>query len=239
MSSARLPDDRADAPSQSRLTWLIPLGLVALLGLLYAFWPAFQAFADEAYAVAASGDQERMQAWVQGFSPWGFAIILGLMLAQSILAVIPSMLMMVVAVLAYGPLVGGVLAWGGLLLAATLAYGIGRALGPVTVDRLVGAKTERKVARFVDRYGIWGIIAARVAPAISTDAVSFVAGLVEMRYVRFILATAVGTLPLTVLVAWLGRDIDRLQTGLIWVSVVSLVLFVGYVVYDRKVKGGG
>lgn len=232
---SRAPRHDGDAaPSQSKLTWLIPLGLLALIGALYAFWPAFQSFADEAYRVAASGDQARLQTWVQGFGPWGFVVILALMLAQTVLAVIPSILMMVVAVLAYGPWVGGLLAWGGLLFAASFAYGIGRSLGPVTVDRVVGAKTERKVTRFVERYGVWGIIAARVAPAISTDAVSFVAGLVRMGYVRFIAATAAGTLPLTVLIAWLGEEYTRLKTGLIWVSVVSLVLFVGYVLYDRR-----
>ena len=85
----------------------------------------------------------------------------------------------------------------------------------------------------LERYGVWGVVAARLSPVLSTDAVSIVAGLVGMRFWRFVLATAAGTLPLTVLVAWLGADIDRLKTGLIWVSVVSLATFVGYVAYDR------
>ena len=63
---------------------------------------------------------------------------------------------------------------------------------------------------------------------------SIVAGLVGMRFWRFVLATAAGTLPLTVLVAWLGADIDRLKTGLIWVSVASLAIFIAYVIYDRQ-----
>jgi len=50
---------------------------------------------------------------------------------------------------------------------------------------------------------------------------------------RFLFATAVGILPLAVLISFLGADIDRLRNGLIWVSVISLVVFVAYVLYDQ------
>lgn len=219
---------------QSKWTWMIPLGVLALLVGLYFVWPGFQNFINDAYRVLRSGEQRQVEQWVKGFGGWGFAVIILLMFLQTIIAFLPSLITMVVAVLAYGPVLGGFLAWGGLLLAACLGYGIGRSFGPVLSESLIGSKTEKKVEHFVDRYGIWGIIAARLSPVFSTDAVSIVAGLVSMNFFHFILATAAGTLPLAVLVAWLGADIERLQTGLIIVSVVSLVTFIGYVIYDRK-----
>jgi len=209
------------------------VALLALLTGLYFVWPGFQRFIDDAYRVLSSGEQAQVEQWVSGFGGWGFAVIIALVLFQTIVAFLPSLVTMVVAVLAYGPVLGGLLAWGGLLLAASFGYGIGRALGPVTVDRLIGTKAEQKVEDFVEQYGIWAIIAARISPVLSTDAISIVAGLADMAFWRFLLATAIGTLPLTVLVAWLGSDIDRLQTGLIWISVISLAIFIGYVVYDR------
>jgi uncharacterized membrane protein YdjX (TVP38/TMEM64 family) len=220
--------------AQSRLTWLVPLGVIAALLLAYFVWPGFRSLVDEAYRVVTSGDRAQLEAWVSGFGAWGPALIYALMVAQTLLAFIPSLLVTVVPVLAYGPLWGGLLAWSGLLLAALVAYGIGRSLGPVTVERLIGHKTERQIEGFVERYGIWGVVAARISPALSTDAVSFVAGLVKMRLWRFALATAVGTLPLVVLVAFLGSDLERLRGGLIWVSVLSLGAFVLYVVWDRR-----
>lgn len=219
---------------QSRLSWLIPLGVIAALVLLYLVWPGFQALTDEAYRVVTSGDRAQLEAWVSGFGPWGPALIYALMIAQTLLAFIPSLLITIVPVLAYGPVWGGLLAWSGLLLAAFVAYGVGRALGPATVERFIGHKTERQIEGFVERYGVWGIVAARVSPALSTDAVSFVAGLVKMKLWRFGLATGLGILPLVVLVAFLGSDLERLRGGLIWVSVLSLVTFVLYVVWDRR-----
>src|SRR5690606_25642220 len=162
----------------------------------------YRAFVDEAYNVFSTGDHTQTQEWVRGFGAWGFVVLLALMLMQTILAFLPSLVLMVVAVLSYGPLLGGLLAWSGMLLAATLGYAIGRGLGVATVDRLLGPATEKKMMRFVDRYGIWGVIAGRISPVLSTDAVSIVAGVGRMRYLHFIAATAAGTLPLTVLVAW-------------------------------------
>ena len=230
----RASDRRRSRLARAGKAWLVPLGVFAAVGALYTLSPAAREFAQDAYAALGSGDRARTEQWVRGFGAWGPATVLLLMIAQTVIPVIPSVLLMVVTVLAYGPLWGGALTFGGLLLAASVAFGLGRALGPATVGRLVGERTERKVEEFVDRYGAWGVIVARISPVISTDAVSFAAGLVGMRFPRFVLATAVGTLPLTVLVAWLGEDVDRLQAGLIWISVVSLAAFVAYVIRDRR-----
>ena len=219
---------------QSRLTWLIPVALIGMLGLLYLVWPAFEGFVDKAYHLLSREDRQGFEAWINSFGAWGPLAILAVMLLQTLLAVIPSVLIMVVSVLAYGPIWGGVLAWSGLLAAALMAYAIGRSLGPVTVDRLIGHGTEEKMEHFVDRYGVWAVVAARVSPVLSTDAVSLVAGLVRMDLLPFLAATAAGTLPLTILIGFLGTSIERMETGLIWVSVASLALFAAYVVYDRS-----
>lgn len=237
-STKEEPEKGGGEAKQSRLTWLIPLVIIGALVLLYFVWPGYRNFISEAYGVITSGDRGELERWVSGFGAWGPLLIYALMIAQTLLAFIPSLVVTVVPVLAYGPLWGGLLAWSGLLLAACAAYGIGRALGPVTVERFIGQKTERKVESFVKQYGIWGVIAARVSPALSTDAVSFVAGLVRMGFWRFLTATAAGTLPLVALIAFLGRDFDNLRGGLIWVSLISLATFALFVVWDRRRKRG-
>lgn len=228
--------DRNGSPArgQSEWTWIVPALLLAVLAGLYFVWPEYQQFMDDAYGALSSGSRQRVQRWVQGFGAWGFLAIITLMLLQTLLPFLPSLLPMVIAVVAFGPVLGGVLAWGGLLIAACLGYGIGRVFGPVTIDRLIGGKTEQKVERFVDRYGIWAVVAARLSPVLSTDAVSIVAGLVRMRFRAFILATAGGTLPLTVLIAFLGAEAQRLKTGLIVISAVSVAAFVAYVIFDHR-----
>lgn len=225
---------KSDVARQSRWTWIVPLGLVGVLVGAYFLWPSFNDFVSEAYSIFSDGDQERTRAWVRGFGAWGFVVLVAMMLMQTIIAFLPSLVLMVVSVLAYGPVLGGGLAWGGMLLAASLGFVIGRGLGVAAVDRIIGPETEARMLRFVDRYGTWAVIAARISPVLSTDAVSIVAGMAKMRYVRFVIATGIGTLPLTVLVAWLGADVNRLQSGLIWVSIISIGMLIAYIAYDFR-----
>ena len=86
----------------------------------------------------------------------------------------------------------------------------------------------------MEKYGFWAVIITRLAPFLSNDAISFVGGILRMGYWKFIGATLAGILPLAALIGYLGENRERLKSGLIRVSVISLVLFIGYVIYNRK-----
>ncbi|MBB6610755.1 TVP38/TMEM64 family protein [Pontibacter sp. Tf4] len=211
------------------LTGLIIISLV----LSYFIFPGFKENMQEGWHVLTSGDEQRISDWVNQFGLWGPFFIILAMVAQMFLLVVNVVLLMLVAILAYGPVWGSVIAIVAVLVASTVGYMIGKSVGEAGVRKLIGKKTERKVSEFMDEYGIWAIIVARISPFLSNDAVSFVAGFATMRYWQFMLATVAGIVPLTVLLAWLGGNNERLKTGLIWVSVASLLLFIGYVVWDK------
>ena len=221
---------------QSKWPLIISLLIFSALIASYFLWPAFQQFLNEAYQVLTSDDQQRIAQWVSQFGAGGPLLIILAMIAQMFLFVIPSVLVMVVTILAYGPFGGSVLVLAGVLTASSLGYAIGAYLGPVTVSRLIGDSTEKKIEKYVQDYGLWAVIIARVSPVLSNDATSFVGGLLRMGYWRFIGATVVGILPLTLGIAYLGGSTERLKTGLIWVSAVSLLAFIGYVLYDQQKK---
>lgn len=218
---------------KSKFTWLIPVTTLLLLIGLYFVSDSYRNFMTDAYRKLSGGNPEEIQSWVSEFGAWGFAVIAFLMVLQTLIPFLPSLVIMVVSVLGYGPIWGSALAWGGLLLAGSIAYTIGNLLGPSGTVKMIGKNTENKMEDLVDRYGFWGVIAARISPVISTDAVSLVAGIVKMNYFRFITATAIGTLPLIIAIAWLGQDLNRMKPGLIAISVVSLAVFAIYVWIDR------
>lgn len=210
------------------------LGIVLLIAGLYFFWPSFHESVNQAFAILVSGDRERLNEFFKQFGIWGPVAIILAMTAQMFLLVIPSTALLVVSVLAYGPLGGTLISLLAVSVASTVGYLIGRKLGPVTVDKLIGSKTREKTEYYVERYGFWIVIVARFSPFLSNDAISIVGGLLRMSYWRFMGATFIGILPLTAIIAYLGETNERLMTGLIWVSVISLIAFVAYVIYDHR-----
>ena len=221
---------------KDKLPLIISVTVIAVLVGLYFAFPEFHNWVKTAFKTLTSDDRNRIKAYVDQFGAWGPAFLVLAMVAQMFLIVINVVALMVVAVLAYGPFWGSVIALTGILTASTVGYWVGRALGPHTIERLVGKKTTKKMETNVERYGFWGIIVVRLSPFLSDDAIGFVAGLLKMNYWRFMLATFVGVLPLTVLIAWLSTEIDRLTTGLIWISVISLAAFLVFVWIDKRKK---
>jgi uncharacterized membrane protein YdjX (TVP38/TMEM64 family) len=184
--------------------------------------------------VARSGDREELSRWVQSFGAWGPILLLCLSIAQTVLFVVPSTLVIIAAVLAYGPWWGGLLAMGAVLLGAAFAYTVGWWIGSSGVRRMVGKRTETKVCRFVERYGFWGIVAGRLSPAFPHDALSLVAGFATFGAAKFALATAIGAAPLIVLVGFLGESFDRLKTGMIWIGLVAFLAYVVWMIRDAR-----
>lgn len=229
-------DDAIETASvkKSKAPLYISLSIVAAILLSYFFIPQVQDFLDEAWLTLSSGDEQRIEDWVSRFGWIGPLVIVLAMVLQMFLLIIPTIALMVVSILAYGPIWGSLIIFVAVYCASTVGYLIGAYLGPVIVEKLLGVKTERKIGDFIEDYGFWAVIITRLNPLLSNDAISFVAGVLRMGYWRFIGATIVGIAPLTIFLAIIGRSNDTLINGLVWGSIVSLVLFILYVWWDKK-----
>tara|TARA_Y100000588_G_C14185538_1_gene895698 strand:+ start:658 stop:1362 length:705 start_codon:yes stop_codon:yes gene_type:complete len=209
---------------------IIIIGLVAA----YFFIPGVRDFLTEAWTVLTSNDEERITNWVSDFGWMGPTMLILAMVAQMFLIVIPSVALMVVSILAYGPIFGSLIIFAAIFTASSVGYFIGRYFGPVIVEKLIGPSNKVKIEDFIDDYGFWAVIVTRINPFLSNDAISFVGGILKMGYWRFIGATLVGIAPLTIFIAIIGKSTDGLKTGLLWGSLVSLAIFILYVWWDKK-----
>lgn len=223
-----------DRQKQSKWPLYLSIILVASLVLLYFINNDVNQFFSEAWEVLSSGNEEKIAKWVEQFSWWGPIVIILVMVIQMFLMVIPSVVVMVVSIIAYGPVFGSLIILLSIFSASSVGYVIGRSLGTPIIERILGAKSKEKIEGFLVKYGFWAVIITRVSPFLSNDAISFVGGILRMGYWRFIGATMLGILPLTVFIAFLGETNDRLKTGLLWVGVISLVGFVFYVWWDKR-----
>lgn len=232
-----MPEDiQTTSVKKSKAPLYISSAIIAVIILSYFFIPQVQESLNTGWDVLTSGDKQRTEEWVSQFGWFGPLIIILTMIVQMFLLVIPTPILMVVAVVAYGPIWGSLILFTAIFLASSFGYFIGRYFGPVIVEKLIGPRTEKKISSFIDDYGFWTVIVIRLSPFLSNDAISFVGGVLRMGYWKFIGATMIGISPLIIFIAYLGGDYERLKTGLIWTSIISLVLFIAFVWWDKKVR---
>jgi uncharacterized membrane protein YdjX (TVP38/TMEM64 family) len=228
--------NKTPRPKKSKLPFYLSLFLVAILVTSYFLIPSVNDFFNEAWNVLTSDDEARVKKWVEGFGWLGPIVIILAMIIQMFLIVIPTILLMIVAILAYGPIWGSILIFTAVMLASSVGYIIGKYVGTSLIERLLGEKTTKKVISFIKDYGFWAVVITRINPFLSNDAISFVAGILKMNYLKFIGATALGIAPLILLIAITGQNTDSLKIGLLWGSIGSLIIFGAYIWWDKKRK---
>ncbi|MBT0608365.1 TVP38/TMEM64 family protein [Aequorivita echinoideorum] len=221
---------------KSKLPLFFSLFIIVVLILLYFLEPTFQDFCQQAWQILTSNDEEKINNWVTGLGWWGPLVLIAAMVVQMFLIVIPSILLIVVSVLAYGPILGSIISVTAVVLASTIGYFIGRYIGPWFAAQILGKKKERTISRFLDDYGFWAVVITRINPFLSNDAISFVAGILKMDYFKFISATLAGIAPLILFLAIMGENFQTLKTGLLIVSVISLFIFGIYLWIKKRHK---
>ena len=217
---------------QSKAPLLIGLALIAVLVGSYFVFPGFQDGANEAFDVITSEDQDRIQKWVKQFGALGPIVLIFSMAVQMFMLIVPNILLFIISIICYGPVWGSLISLAGVTASSTLGYFIGKKLGPHAIDRFVSQNTQDKIGVFIERYGAKAVAIMRLS-SLSSDALGFVAGILEMSYKKYILATLSGILPVIILIAIYGRS-GKIETALIWIGGISLVLLIVYIILDKN-----
>jgi uncharacterized membrane protein YdjX (TVP38/TMEM64 family) len=188
--------------------------LVGVVGTIIVL--AMLAPAREAVTALASGDVATIRAWVLGFGVWAPVASVALMLLQTLIAPLPSSPVTYANGLVFGVWWGALLSWSSALVAAALAFGLSRAFGRPVAERLVTRAALEWSDAFFARWGAWAVVVGRLLPVVSFDVVSYGAGLTPMRFGGFLLATAIGMIPGTLLYTWLGHVGGTSGAALLW-----------------------
>jgi uncharacterized membrane protein YdjX (TVP38/TMEM64 family) len=97
----------------------------------------------------------------------------------------------------------------GLVLGSALAFQTARWLGRRHLGRLVGAKLAARLDHLAETMGGRVIFWSRMLPAVNFDWISFVAGMTSIRFLPFIIYSALGMLIPTALVVAAGDGLAR------------------------------
>lgn len=224
----------SSSSAPSALPRAVALGLIGGVVVAYFFVPAFAAEIDVAWTYAADGDTDALASWFARYGWWGPVVVVSFFVLQMFLLFFPTWIPMVVAVIGYGPLWGSFISLAGVLAAGVVGYRIGAGGGRRTLARVLGPERHARLTTWLDGYGFAGVALFRLSPLLSTDAVSFAAGAAGMPMRRYLLATVLGTLPLLAIIAYFGRDVSGLKTGMWWAGGLGLVAFSTYAYLKRR-----
>jgi uncharacterized membrane protein YdjX (TVP38/TMEM64 family) len=156
------------------------------------------------------------QAWVEGLGFAGMALY-ALLYALVTVLLGPAWLLTLGAGFSFGLLRGVLTVWAGATAGAALAFLIARHLARSRVEKWTGGDSRfRAIDRAIAQKG-WKIVALlRLSPLVPFTISNYVYGLTGIRFLPYLLATAVGMLPLVFLYTSFGvagREAARLASG--------------------------
>jgi len=152
----------------------------------------------------------------------------------------PPTLLTIAAGLVFGPVQGVVFAILGGNAAATVSYLMGRYFGRGLLDADKGFGAVRRYADWMRGNGFESVLLMRLLWA-PFDPVSILAGFLRIDWRRFILATALGSLPCILALVLFGASVEADFSGGAfkidpWVLLLSLALLAGSLLLCRWLK---
>ena len=157
--------------------------------------------------LATLTDSARLGVWITDMGPGGAVAIVGLMAIAVIINPIPSAPIALAAGAMYGHTWGTLYVVTGAALGALGAFGISRLLGYNLWRRFFGARFD--LGWLGSQNSLMGLVfVSRLLPFLSFDMVSYGAGLTTITTWRFFVATVVGLVPASFLLAHFGGEMS-------------------------------
>ena len=186
-------------------------------------------------------DAARIADRVRASGALGPAALIGLLVAQAVIAPLPAPPLLVAAGYVYGPWRGAAIGWLGLLLGASACFGLGRALGRPFVERFVAARHLATVDGWIrggSGTAFLTVLSARVLLPPLFDPVSYACGLVGFPFLSFVIATALGEIPKVGSFTYVGAAAGRAPTWLTtWIMLAPLVGVIAFRLLWRATRG--
>lgn len=174
----------------------------------------------------------------------GFVIGFVLIYALGTSVGIPGMPFTVAAGVLFGTLLGSALSWGGAMVGSAIGYWVARTIGHDVVMRWL-QRYKRANAAVADAQNFGGMLRLRLLPVIPLGTANFVGGLARVPFARYLLATAIGIAPSTVIFTYfadsllegVGNGHADAMRSLVISSVLLILLSLTPKLFARRERG--
>lgn len=204
-------------------TWSLWVKIIVLCGIGAALVAPLVIWRDQLLGVFA--DHGRISAEIRAGGAWGPAIIIGLSVVQTVVAPIPGQMTNFVAGYVYGPWLGLLYSWAGLVFGSAIAMLLARYAGRPVIEHLVSTELLTRADGFAADKGICFFFLFFLIPGLPDDLLSFAIGLTTLPLRIMLPMAAVARLPGLLAAVWLGASTAKIPAGL-WVALGVLGLTV-------------
>ena len=171
-------------------------------------------------------DPERIIKLARYSGVGGPLIIIGSMTIAVVLSPLPSAPIAMAAGAIYGSIEGTFYVFSGAMLGAFIAFSIGKTLGFKIAQTWLETHYPNYSSSNQQQL-MWLVMVSRLIPFISFDLVSYAAGITALSYHRFLLATAIGILPSSFLLAYFGEAAGEQSFVINLIIVFALLITAG------------
>lgn len=195
----------------------LTLATFALVYFIFSQSPVYEVFKNKT----------ELKDWIEQFGYWGPTIIISLMTLAIVISPIPSAPIALTAGALYGHTTGTIYVIIGAETGAIIAFLTTRLSGIDTVNNWLN-KSQLKYMSGSQNNLMSIVFISRLLPFISFDIVSYAAGLTQLSFWRFALATLTGIIPASFLLAHFGSQLtssDNQNIGftLLILAAISLI----------------
>lgn len=177
--------------------YLTPIIIIIALALLFLAWR--QGWLPD-------WSLETMRDFILSFGTWAIIIYIILMALNTITIMPPTVIMMVLSGILFGPFIGSLALWTGLLLGSIAAFFIARLIAQDFISARLGGRAA-KFNEQLKESGFSVVFIARLLGLPPYELVNYASGLSKISFRDFLLATMFGSIPGAILFATTG---DRL-----------------------------
>ena len=197
----------SESPPSRSWSWRT-VGLVALiLAIALAFWfgrSSVNMDADIAAGLIGAADPR---------IAWGVA---GLVFLVGAFFGVPQFMLIMGAVIAFGPMEGAVVSWLGTMVSHVVQFWIGQFMGGERLRERLRARGRKRALEWMDRLRRNGILSSALVRVVPTGPALFVnlaAGASELRFRDYLIGTAVGIVPKIAVIALFGKGVGEWLLG--------------------------
>ena len=213
------------------------------LVLIILAWIIFSYFSKGFIYVLINSDGSQILAFLEPLKFIAPLVFIGIVILEVVLAPIPPLALYVVAGLLFGGFFGGILTLIGNLIGALIDFKIARKFGQKPIEKKFNKKLKNKFDNFFEKYGSYAIFILRVNPITTSDIVSYLSGLTNIKTKKFLIATGLGLIPMIFIQTYFGeifaKENSILYVLIILFSILYLLLFVyliALVIFDKVHK---